>query len=89
MNESGQRVKAQNESAPERNQDPERLRRRRVAAGMTITDLAAKAGCSVPYLWQLEHGDYSASPRMLARLAKALCCQIIDLMPPEKNGAAA
>jgi transcriptional regulator with XRE-family HTH domain len=78
------------------NQDPKRLRRRRVTARLTITELAAKAGCSVSYLWQLENGDYSASPRLLGVLADALGCEITDLMPPETaepapatNGAAA
>lgn len=43
----------------------------------------------MPYLWQLENGDYSASPRLLGALADALECDITDLMPPEENGAAA
>jgi transcriptional regulator with XRE-family HTH domain len=71
------------------NQDPKRLRRRRLAARLTITELAAKAGCSVPYLWQLEHGRYSASPRMLGSLADALDCDITEIMPPETDGAVA
>ena len=71
------------------NQDPKRLRRRRVAAGLTITQLASKAGCNIAYLWQLENGDYSASPVMLDKLAGALGCTIEDLMPRETNGAAA
>lgn len=80
MNESPNDVKAQTGNLPRRNQDPERLRRRRVAAGLTVTELAAKAGCSVPYLWQLENGDYSASAGMLGKLAGALECKITDLM---------
>lgn len=95
MNDRPPRVKGKRETRPEPerdrelNQDPKRLRRRRVAAGMTVTELATKAKCSVPYLWQLENGDYSASAPMLARLAQALGCEITDLMPPEENGAAA
>jgi transcriptional regulator with XRE-family HTH domain len=69
------------------NQDPSRLRRRRVAARLSITQLADKARCSVAYLWQLEHGDYSASPEMLGNLADALGCDITDLMPREKAAA--
>lgn len=72
-----------------KNQDPARLRRRRVAARLSITRLAAKAGCSVPYLWQLENGRYSASPEMLGKLADALGCEITDLMPPEPKQAVA
>ena len=70
-----------------KNQDPTRLRWRRVAARLSITELANKAGCSVPYLWQLENGDYSASPEMLGKLADALGCDITDLMPPEPGTA--
>lgn len=73
----------------ELNQDPKRLRRRRLAARLSITELAVKANCSVPYLSQLERGDYSASPKILGALADALECDITDLMPPEANGAAA
>jgi transcriptional regulator with XRE-family HTH domain len=66
------------------NQDPKRLKRRRVAARLTITELAAKAGCSVPYLSQLENGEYSASPKLLGSLADALECDIEALMPAEQ-----
>lgn len=67
------------------NQDPVRLRRRRVAKRLSITELARIAGCSVPYLSQLERGLYSASPAVLGALADALGCEIADLMPPEKK----
>lgn len=69
-------------------QDPKRLRRRRIAARLNITQLAAKAGCSVSYLWQLENGDYSASPALLGALADALECDVTDLMPPDPADAA-
>jgi transcriptional regulator with XRE-family HTH domain len=71
------------------NQDPARLRRRRLAARLNVTQLAAKAGCSLSYLWQLEHGSYSASADMLGRIADALGCDITDLMPPEPKQAVA
>ncbi len=64
-----------------------RLRRRRVASGMSMTDLAQKSGCSLPYLGQLERGEYSASAPMLAALARALGCEITDLMPREADDA--
>jgi transcriptional regulator with XRE-family HTH domain len=60
-----------------------------VAAGLSITELAVKAECSVAYLSQLERGQYSASARILGALANALDCEIADLMPREPNGAAA
>jgi len=76
-------------------QDMRRLKRRRVAAGLTLRDAAARAGCHWTTIGKLEHGDRSADPRILAALAKAYDCKITDLMPPEPgafpatNGAAA
>jgi transcriptional regulator with XRE-family HTH domain len=69
------------------NQSPQRLRRRRVAARLSLTELADKAGCSAPYLSQLERGIYSASAEMLGKVADALGCEITDLMPPELAAA--
>lgn len=63
------------------NQDPVRLRRKRVEAGLTGAGLAAAAGCSAPYVSQLQKGRYSASPQMLVKLADALGCEVEDLMP--------
>lgn len=34
---------------------------------------------------QIEHGNVSASPDVLLRLATALGCRIVDLMPPESS----
>ena len=64
--------------------DRRRLRRRRLAAGLTVTELAARAGCSKGYVSKLENG-YPINPEatMLAALAGALECEIADLMPPE------
>jgi transcriptional regulator with XRE-family HTH domain len=79
MNRAKQSVK------PDRplNQDPNRLRRRRVATRLSMTELADRAGCSLSYLSQLEKGQYSASPEVLGSLADALGCEITDLMPAE------
>jgi transcriptional regulator with XRE-family HTH domain len=63
------------------NQDPARLRRMRVSKRMSITELSGRSGVSVPYIWQLEQGVYSASPRKLGQLADALGCDITDIMP--------
>ncbi len=65
------------------NQDPERLKRRRVAAGLTLTDVRAEHGVDVSWLSELENGHKNAGPRMLARLAAAYGCEITDLMPSE------
>lgn len=65
------------------------MRRRRIAAGLTIREASARAGCSTGLISDLENGNKSAGVRTLAALAKAYDCAITDLMPPETNGAAA
>lgn len=67
------------------NQDPQRIRRRRVAAGLDQQSLARLAGISKTHMWQIEHGKCSASPEKLRQLATALECQITDLMPPDDS----
>lgn len=91
MNDSPTRVKAKRKTRQGRelNQDPVRLRRRRVAAGLSQVELADATECSFSYISQLENGKYSASATILARLAKALGCEITDLMPREPNEVAA
>ncbi|MFJ5259131.1 helix-turn-helix domain-containing protein [Streptomyces sp. NPDC088387] len=69
-------------------QDPKRLRRRRIEAGLNKRELAASAGIHPSYVTWLERGDRGASPRVLKRLAEALHCQIGDLMPPEPTDEA-
>lgn len=64
--------------------DPRRLKRRRVAAGLSMTELALLAKCSKASVSMLESGRYfSATPGLLARLARALSCEITDLIPDE------
>ena len=65
-----------------RNQDPARVRRKRIEAGLTQTQLANQAGLSNAHLSQVERGGRGASPKVLARLAGVLNCEIADLMPP-------
>ena len=64
-------------------QDPRKLRRRRIAAGLTIRQLSQKAQVGIGSISDLEHGKQSARPGMLAALAKALGCEISDLMTDE------
>jgi transcriptional regulator with XRE-family HTH domain len=64
-------------------QDPRKLRRLRIAAGLDLRGLAAKAALSSGSLCDLENGNQSARPGTLAALAKALDCQITDLMQDE------
>lgn len=70
-------------------QDPNRLRWRRHAAGLTITELAEKAEVSRGAISMAENRRMNASVVMLRKLAGALGCQITDLMPDEPRGDAA
>lgn len=65
--------------------DPERLRRRRIAAGLSQTALAEKAGVNNSHISQVEHGRKGFSPASLGRLATALGCEITDFMPTESE----
>jgi transcriptional regulator with XRE-family HTH domain len=68
-------------------QDPQRLRRRRIEAGLNQVELAAKVGKSKSHMSCLESGKRNASPPLLKCLAKALMCTVADLMPPEPTTA--
>lgn len=61
--------------------DPVKLRRRRFAAGLTLTALAERSGMNLSTLSGYENGKHSPSPRSLVRMAKALGCEPADLMP--------
>ncbi|HLI39749.1 MAG TPA: helix-turn-helix transcriptional regulator [Streptosporangiaceae bacterium] len=64
-------------------QDPVKLRRRRLAAGLSLTDAARRAGCSKAHVSMLEKGEHGASPQLLARFASLYGCEVADLMPDE------
>lgn len=68
-------------------QDPERVHRRRVIAGLTMLDLANRAGISKGTMSRIEGGRGSASVQALHQLARALECDVTDLMPPEGSWA--
>jgi transcriptional regulator with XRE-family HTH domain len=49
------------------------LKSRRTAAGLNVTEMAAKLGISRPYLARLESGEYKRpSPALLAKVIKTL-----------------
>jgi transcriptional regulator with XRE-family HTH domain len=69
------------------NQDPARLRRRRVEAGLSQVSLARRVGVSKGHVSLLESGGRGASPELLGRVAGVLGCEIADLMPSEPSVA--
>jgi len=71
------------------NQDPRKLRRRRVARGLSVSALSRRADVSMGTISNLERGTQSGQPRILAKLADALGCEVTDLLPDEPKGSAA
>lgn len=71
------------------NQDPKRIRRRRIEAGLSQTALAQKAGVTKSHLCSVENGKAGFSPEFLSRIAGALHCEIADLMPEDDTAGAA
>ncbi len=65
------------------NQDQQRLKRTRIALGLSLNDVRDRCGLTISALSELENGRASARPATLARLAAAYGCEITDLMPAE------
>lgn len=86
MSDATELVKLRRNPGRRVNQDPGKIWRLRVAAGLSLTELAQRAGISKGHLSELEKPEpsRSASPAMLARLAAALDCDIADLMPGKR-----
>lgn len=74
---------------PRTNTNERELRRRRILAGMTLEELAGKAGSSKGYLSDIENDNGNASQPLLLRLANALGCSVSDLMLDGDDGRAA
>ena len=55
----------------------------RVISGLSLEELAEKAGISVPYLSAIERGDKWPSPATLAEIAHSLGLEPHDLLRPE------
>ncbi|MFE6282470.1 helix-turn-helix domain-containing protein [Streptomyces sp. NPDC057877] len=70
-------------------QDPARVLRKRVQAGLAQNDLAARVGISAAQLCRIEKGKSGASAPVLSRLAEVLDCEIAELMPPDPTEAMA
>ena len=62
--------------------DPAELRRKRIEAGLDQIDLARLAGLHQTYISLLERGKKkNPTARTLKRIADALGCEPVDLMP--------
>lgn len=70
-------------------QDPGRLRRKRLEAGLSQPALARIAGIHKSTVYRVEKGLSPAEADTLLRIAMALGCAIADLMPPEPEPAEA
>jgi transcriptional regulator with XRE-family HTH domain len=56
------------------------LRRVRQRQGLTLRDLAAASGVSVPYLSEVERGRKEASSEVLSSICRALGLALVDLL---------
>jgi transcriptional regulator with XRE-family HTH domain len=65
------------------NQDPKRLRRKRIEAGLTQTALAQMAGVTKSHVSAVEKGNAGFSPQNIAAIATALGCEISELLPDD------
>ena len=63
-------------------QEPDRVWRKRVEAGLEQYELAAKAAIHPSKMSRIESGRLAAKPAELHRLAEVLGCHVTDLMPP-------
>lgn len=69
-------------------QDPARVLRERVKAGLQQKDLAGRVGISPAQLCRIEKGKSGASVTVLRRLADEFGCPIAQLLPPEPRSVA-
>lgn len=71
------------------NQDPRRLRRKRIEAGLSQTELAQRAGVTKSHLSDVERGQAGFSPRNVVAIAEVLGCTVAELMPDDESIGAA
>ena len=64
--------------------DPQRLRRRRVTAGLSQSALADAIGVSKQLVSAVSLGKANFSPEKLAEVAKVLGCTVDDLLPVDE-----
>ena len=63
----------------------EKLNAFRLTNGMTLTQLASKAGCTDAYLSQLERGRANSSIMILKKVASALQMKVVDFFPEQRR----
>jgi len=61
--------------------DPDKLRARRIRAGLDRPSLAARAGLNKSFISLIERGQRGVSVQTLHKFAEVLDCDIDDLMP--------
>ncbi len=72
---------------PQIHLDPIKVRRRRFELGLYLTTVAKNAEISKGHLSMIENGRRGGTAPVLARIAKALGCQISDLLPDAPKSA--
>ncbi len=65
---------------------PNRIAQRRQQLGLTKTEVARRIGTSKQHYGRLESGETSLDPAWLRKLAKALTCRPVDLVPELARG---
>ncbi|MEU9387167.1 helix-turn-helix transcriptional regulator [Streptomyces sp. NPDC048279] len=70
-------------------QDPSRVLRKRIEAGLAQNQLAARIGISAAQLCRIEKGKSGASAPVLSRMANEFGCEVAELLPPEPRAGLA
>lgn len=85
------RSKPKTNTAPKRqfDLDPVKLRRRRQAAGLSVTEMARLTDKSKGHICDLESGRYGPSMETVLIFTSTLGCTPADLMTDEPAGTAA
>jgi transcriptional regulator with XRE-family HTH domain len=66
--------------------DGEKLRRRRIEAGLTAAMLGKRAAASTNHICDIERGRRNPSAPLLKRIASSLNLAPADLLHPERAG---
>lgn len=59
------------------------VRTQREAAGLSLSEVARRAGMLVSKVWKIEHEELALKARDIAALARAIGCDPRELIPPE------